>query len=213
MKLAGGSTAVRSGRDALVKLKVAIPSTASAGMYTGAIVVRLSNGQTLQLPVFASVALHDPGFSSGNLPGPQARITSAGDVYAKATRSGPPRRARRAPGAGSDWLVHPVDLATGLREARFSVYDAAAGDETYDLYVYRADHSLLASTHPFAAEGVTDVQANNARGPSTPSAPQLLTLTAPPAGRYYLAVSRARVGLLPGSGDFGAFVLRLDEIR
>jgi hypothetical protein len=59
---------------------------------------------------------------------------------------------------------------------------------------------------------VTDVQENSSRGPSTASAPQALTLTAPAAGRYFLAVSRAKVGLLPGSGDFGAFVLTLDEV-
>ena len=38
-------------------------------------------------------------------------------------------------------------------------------------------------------------------------------LQSPPAGRYYVAVSRAKVGALPGSGDFGKFVLALDEVR
>lgn len=60
---------------------------------------------------------------------------------------------------------------------------------------------------------MTDATANAARGPSTASAPQVLRLTAPPGGRYYLAVSRAKVGLLPSSGDFGSFVLTLDETR
>jgi hypothetical protein len=109
--------------------------------------------------------------------------------------------------------VYSVELAAGLSEARFSVHDAAAGDETYDLYLYGPGHSLLANTHPFATDGVTDAQANDARGASTASAPQVLTVAAPAAGRYVLAVSRAKVGPLPGSGDFGAFVLRLDEIR
>jgi subtilisin family serine protease len=212
VKLPGGSTAVRSGRDATVKLKVSVPSTAPAGMYTGSIVARLSNGQTLQLPVFASVALHDPGLNRGNALGPQARIVSGGDVYAKADTLWPSAAGSAGTGAGSDWLVYPVELAAGLSEARFTVYDAAAGDETYDLYVYDSDHGLLESTHPFGAEGVTDVQENSSRGPSTASAPQALTLTAPAAGRYFLAVSRAKVGLLPGSGDFGAFVLTLDEV-
>jgi hypothetical protein len=40
----------------------------------------------------------------------------------------------------------------------------------------------------------------------------VLTLSAPGPGRYYVAVSRAKVGPFPGSGDFGAFVLTLDEI-
>jgi hypothetical protein len=59
---------------------------------------------------------------------------------------------------------------------------------------------------------VTDALANDARGPSTPAAPQTLTLVGPAAGSYTVAVSRAKVGPLPGSGDFGAFVLTLDEI-
>ena len=135
------------------------------------------------------------------------------DVFAKSDTIWPSAAGAAGTGAGSDWLVYAVELGTGLREARFRVHDAAAGDETYDLYVYGADYDLRASTHPFAADGVTDVQANNARGPSTQPRPQTLTLSSPAAGRYYVAVSRAKVGLLPGSGDFGAFVLALDEVR
>jgi len=213
VKLPGGTTAVRAGRDAVVKLKVSVPSNAAAGMYTGVVAVQLSNGQTLHLPVFASVALHDGNVARGNTPGPQAQIVSRADVYGKTNTIWPSVAGSAGTGAGSDWLVYPVELAAGLSEARFSVYDAAAGDETYDLYLYRSDHTLLSSTHPFAADGVTDVQANDARGASTASAPQVLTMTTPAAGRYVLAVSRAKVGPLPGSGDFGAFVLRLDEIR
>ena len=58
---------------------------------------------------------------------------------------------------------------------------------------------------------MTDVLANNARGPTPAAAPQVLTLTAPAEGRYYVAVSRAKVGSV-GTGDFGAFVLTLDEV-
>ncbi|MGH3064692.1 MAG: S8 family serine peptidase [Gaiellaceae bacterium] len=213
VKLPGGTTGVRSGRDALVKLKVTVPSSAPAGMYSAALVVRLSNGQTLQLPVFSSVALHDGNAAAGNAPGPQARIASAQDVYGKSDTIWPSVAGSAGTGSGADWLVYPVELAAGLTEARFTVYDAAAGDETYDLYVYGPNHTLLRSTHPFAAEGVTDVQANNDRGPSTAANPQVLSLTSPGAGRYYVAVSRAKIGFLPSSGDFGAFVLRLDEIR
>jgi uncharacterized repeat protein (TIGR01451 family) len=207
-----GSTTVRSGRDALVKLRVAVPTNAAAGTYTGAVLARLSNGQTLQVPVFASVALHDVSPALGNQPGPQARIVSARDVYAKSDTLWPSVAGSAGTGSGSDWRVYPVELGDGLTEARFAVHDAATGDETYDLYVYRSDYTLLASTHPFAAPGVTDVPANNARGPSTAASPQVLTLPSPSVGRYYVAVSRARVGLLPGSGDFGAFVLTLDEV-
>jgi subtilisin family serine protease len=205
------ATNVRPGRDPLVKLKVSVPSNARAGTYTGAVLVRLSNGQTLQVPVFASVALHDLNPVHGSASGPQARIASASDVYAKWDTAWPSVAGSSGTGAGSDWLVYPVELGSGLSEARFSVYDAAAGDETYDLYVYRSDYTLLASTHPFAAEGVTDPDANDARGPSTASSPQRLTLAAPAAGRYYVVVSRAKVGGT-SSGDFGAFVLTLDEV-
>jgi hypothetical protein len=115
-------------------------------------------------------------------------------------------------GAGSDWFVYPVELGSPLTEARFSVYDAAVGDETYDLYLYDASYDLVATSHPFAADGVTDVVANNARGPTPAAAPQVLTLTAPAQGRYYVAVSRAKIAPLPGIGEFGAFVLTLDEV-
>jgi hypothetical protein len=176
------------------------------------VLVRLSNGETLQVPVFASVALHDVKSAPGNPPGPQARITSASDVYAKWDTAWPSAAGSSGTGAGSDWLVYPVELGAGLREARFTVYDAAAGDETYDLYVYGQNYELVTSTHPFLAPGVTDPAANNDRGPTPGSAPQVLSLVAPTAGRYYVAVSRAKVGFLPGSGDFGRFVLTLDEI-
>ena len=213
VKLPGGTTQVRAGRDEVVSLKVSVPASAAAGMYTGVVAVQISNGQTLRLPVFASVALHDGNVARGNAPGPQAQIVSRADVYGKANTVWPSVAGSAGTGAGSDWLVYPVELAAGLNEARFSVHDAAAGDETYDLYLYGPDNALLASTHPFAAPGITDAQANDARGASTASAPQVLALASPSAGRYVLAVSRAKVGPLPGSGDFGAFVLRLDEIR
>ena len=43
----------------------------------------------------------------------------------------------------------------------------------------------------------------------------MLTLSTPAAGRYYLAVNRAKIGRLgpQPAGDFGAFVLTLDEVR
>ena len=58
---------------------------------------------------------------------------------------------------------------------------------------------------------MTDVNQNNARGPSTVAQPQTLTLSAPTGGRFYVVVSRAKVGGT-SSGDFGAFVLTLDEV-
>ena len=165
VKLPSGSTSVRSSRDQIVKLKVSVPSSAPAGMYTGAVLVRVSNGQTLQVPVLVSVALHDPNTALANPPGPQARIASARDVYGKFDTVFPYVPGSGITGAGSDWLVYPVELGSRLTEARFRVHDAAAGDETYDLYVYDEDYALLASTHPFAADGVTDLVANQSRRP------------------------------------------------
>jgi subtilisin family serine protease len=211
VRLPHGTTSVRGGRDRVVELRLSVPSTAPAGMYSGAVVVRVGNGQTLQVPVFAAVALHDVSAAQGNAAGPQARVAAA-DVFAKVDTTWPYVPGSQVTGAGSDWLVYPVELGSGLTGARFSAYDAAAGDETYDLYLYDASFALLASTHPFAAPGATDVNANLSRGPSTSAAPQVLSLASPAAGRYYVAVSRAKVSALPGSGDFGAFVLTLDEI-
>lgn len=206
------TTNVSPGSDAVVKLTAKVPANAAPGNYTGTVVATVSNGQVLRIPVFASVALHDTNAAAG-LGGAQATIVSAADVFAKSDTIWPSAAGAAGTGAGSDWLVYAVELGSGLREARFRVHDAAAGDETYDLYVYGSDYNLRASTHPFASEGVTDVQANNARGPSTSASPQTLTLQSPAAGRYYVAVSRARVGSLPGSGDFGGYVLALDELR
>ena len=211
IKLPSGSTSVRADKKTTVAFKVSVPSTAPAGMYSGTVVVGASNGQTLQVPVFAAVMLHDRTTTLGNPSGPQARIASGGEVYAKFDTVWPFVPGSGLTGTGSDWFVYPVELGERLTEARFSVYDAAAGDETYDLYLYDVNYDLLATSHPFAADGVTDVLANNARGPTTAAAPQVLTLTAPAEGRYYVAVSRAKVGSV-GTGDFGAFVLTLDEV-
>lgn len=207
-----GTTSVLSGGNAVVKFTAKAPANAAPGHYTGTVVATVSNGQVLRIPVFASVALHDTNAAVG-VGGAQATVVSAEDVFAKSDTIWPSAAGAAGTGAGSDWLVYAVDLGSGLREARFRVHDAAAGDETYDLYFYGADYNLRASTHPFASEGVTDVNANDARGPSTQASPQTLTLQNPAAGRYFVAVSRAKVGFLPGSGDFGAFVLALDEVR
>jgi uncharacterized repeat protein (TIGR01451 family) len=206
-----GTVSVPRAGDALVDFTVAVPSTAPAGTYTGAVLVGLSTGKVLRIPVFASVALHDTDPSVANT-GPQARIASAHDVFGKDNTTWPSAAGTPGTGANADWLVYPVELAAGLGEARFSVYDAAAGDETYDLYLYDSKFDLITSTHPFASAGVTDVNANNARGPSTQASPEQLALNAPAGGRYYLAVNRAKIGGTT-SGDFGAFVLKLDEIR
>ena len=57
---------------------------------------------------------------------------------------------------------------------------------------------------------MTDGNANGGAA-STTEVPQILSLRSPSAGRYYVAVNRARVGGT-SSGDFGSFVLTLDEI-
>ena len=206
-----GPVQARAGRDAVVRFTVSVPSSAPAGTYTGTVLVQVSSGRTLHVPVFASVALHDRNPARGNAPGPQARIASGRDVYAKWDTTWPSAAGAAGTGAGSDWLVYPVELAAGLAELRVTAYDAASGDETYDLYLYDPGGRLLASTHPFLAPGVTDRAANDARPPSTAASPQVLTVVRPAAGRHLLAVSRARIGGT-GSGDMGAFVLTLDEV-
>ena len=207
-----GSVSVPSGGDAFANFTLTVPVNAQAGTYTGAVVATTSRGQVIRIPVFAAVPLHDPDPAQRNEPGPQARITSSHDVFAKDDTSWPSVAGTAGTGANADWLVYPVDLAPGLSEARFSVYDSAGGDETYDLYLYDAHLDLAASTHPFAAAGVTDRAANAARGPSTEASPQVLSLRTPAEGRHYLVVNRAKIGGTT-SGDFGSFVLKLDEIR
>jgi subtilisin family serine protease len=207
-----GTTRVGRNRSTIVQFSIAVPSSAPAGTYSGVVVARVSSGQTVRIPVFASVPLHDPNPAAGNAPGPQARITSARDVFAKDDTTWPSVAGSPGTGANADWLVHPVTLANGVSEARISVYDSDRGDETYDVYVYDRRLDLVASTHPFLAPGVTNMPANDARGPSTQADPQRLVLSAPAAGRYYVAVSRAKVGGT-STGDFGAFVLTLDEVR
>jgi subtilisin family serine protease len=204
------STPVRAGKDAVVTFSLAVPSTAAPGLYSGLVAGQTAAGQTIRIPVFAAVALRDPSTAANNVPGPQARVTSGHDVFAKDDTTWPSVAGSAGTGSGADWLVYPVDVGSGRREARFTAYDAAAGDETYDLYLYDSAHRLVASTHPFAAQGVTDRVANDSRAPSTASAPQVLSVPSPAAGRYFVAVSRARIGGTT-SGDFGAFVLTLDE--
>ena len=65
----------------------------------------VSNGQTLRIPVFASVALHDPNTARQRRrrrrPGSPRRATSSPSP----TRSGRPPPGAAGTGAGSDWLV------------------------------------------------------------------------------------------------------------
>ncbi|HET7686762.1 MAG TPA: S8 family serine peptidase [Candidatus Limnocylindria bacterium] len=207
-----GPTVVPGGGDAVVSFGLSIPSGAPAGAYTGIVRATTSDGQVLRIPVLASVALHDPDPAAGNAPGPQATVASARDVYGKGDTTWPSAVGAAGTGASADWLVYPVDLAADLSAVTFRAHDAAAGDETYDLYLYDADLDLAASTHPFAAPGVTDQVANGSRGPSTAAAPQALTVRTPAAGRHYLVVNRARIGGTT-TGDMGAFVLAVDEVR
>jgi subtilisin family serine protease len=208
-----GKTSVARGGNAVVSFSISIPAGTPAGMYSGRVMVSTSAGQVIRIPVFASVALHDSNAAAGNAPGPQAAFTSANDVYGKDETTWPSVAGTAPTGTNADWIVFPVELASGLRQARFAVYDATPRDDTYDLYLYDSHLDLISSTHPFASAGVTDATANAQRGPSTQASPQVLTMSAPAGGRFYLAVSRARIGGTIAGASWGAFVLSLDEIR
>jgi hypothetical protein len=207
-----GETTLLPGGNAKVTFGLTVPASAPAGTYTGVVRITTTTGQVIRVPVFASVALHDPDVAENNQPGPQARITSTQDVFAKDDTIWPSAVGVAPTGTNADWLVFPVELASDLSLARFRVHDAAAGNETYDLYLYDSRLDLITSTHPFAAPGVTDAVANSQRGPSTAADPEILELGTPAGGRHYLVVSRARIGGTT-TGDFGAFELTLDEIR
>jgi hypothetical protein len=219
------TTTVRSGTDAVVALKLKVPANAPAGVRTGVILASVAgvtgvdgiagHGQLLRIPVFADVTLHDPDPAAGNAPGASAAIDTARDVYAKEDTIWPNVVGQPGTGSNADWLVHPVDLGAGLSQAIFTAWDTAGLGNTYDLYVYDGDFDLIATTHPFASDGVTDTQANGARGPSTAASPSRLALASPVGGRYYLAISRAKVGRdhLSAVGDMGSAAIRLDEVR
>jgi hypothetical protein len=218
-------TTLKSGKDAVVTMKLKIPASAAAGFRSGVVLVKVAGvtgvngqagaGQLLRIPVFAAVSLHDSNVAPGNAPGPAAAIDTAHDVFAKSDTFWPSAVGQPGTGSNADWLVWPVDLAGGLTEAVFTAWDTAGLGNTYDLYLYDARSDLIASTHPFAADGVTDQTANDARGPSTAADPARLVLDAPLGGRYYLALSRAKVGrnYITASGDMGSAAVRLDEIR
>jgi subtilisin family serine protease len=218
-------TTVKSGKDVVVTMKLKVPASAAAGIRTGTILVTVSGvtgvdgtpgaGQLLRIPVFAAVALHDSDVARGNAPGPSAAIDTAREIFAKSDTTWPSVVGQPGTGSNGDWLVQPVDLATGLAEAVFTAWDTAGLDNTYDLYLYDARFDLVTTTHPFAADGVTDTQANDARGPSTAADPARLVLSAPAGGRYYLAISRAKVGrnYLAAAGDMGSAAIQLDEVR
>ena len=208
-----GKTSVMRGGNSVVSFSLSIPAGTPAGTYSGRVVVTTSAGQVIRIPVFASVALHDSNAAAGNAPGPQARFASGTDVYGKDDTTWPSVAGTAPTGTNADWVVFPVELASGLSQARFSVYDTTTHNDTYDLYLYDVQMNLISSTHPFASDGVTDVAANAQRGPSTQASPQVLSISAPSAGRFYLAVSRARIGGTFAGASFGAFVLNLDEIR
>jgi subtilisin family serine protease len=216
-RLGGPSSVdVPAGGDATVTFNVEVPKTAAPGSYTGVLLASVVNGQTLHIPIYASVALHDGNTAPGNAPGAEARVDTPLDVFAKGDTLWPAVAGQAVSGALSDWRVYPVELGPRLKSAAFRVWDTATtpGTETYDLYLYRADLTLEASTHPFLQPGTTDVITNSGRPASTADVPQVLTVSAPAAGRHYLVVSRARVGATtPGAGDFGSYSLRLDEAR
>lgn len=207
-----GRTSLPTGTSRVVRFSMLAPKRTPAGVYSGAVIVSLSNGQRLRVPVVATVPLHDGNNAAGNVPSVQARIVSADDVFAKGNTTWP-SLAGAAQGAAADWLAYPIALPAGRDRVRFSVYDAADGDETYDLYIYDSRFDLVASSHPFASDGVTDTSANDARGPTPQSAPQQVMLLNPNRHRYYVVVNRAKVGTVdPINGDFGAFVLSIDEV-
>ncbi|MBA2570720.1 MAG: S8 family serine peptidase [Chloroflexi bacterium] len=211
-----GPTAIPAGGSRTVRMSVLVPKGTAAGIYSGAVLVHLTNGQELRIPIVATVPLHDPKPVAGNPAGPRARIISAQDVFAKGNTVWP-SVVGAAQGAAADWLIYPVDLPPGLAKVRFEVYDARTDDddETYDLYLYNAGFNLIASTHPFlpGGAGVTDTTANDARGPTTAEDPGVLTLEEPTKKRYYIVVNRAKIGTPDAiNGDFGKFVLTMDEV-
>jgi len=214
VKLPGGLT-VQAGGSGTADFRLSVAATATPGAYGATVLVRLSSGTILHVPVLVTVPFHDADTGAGSV-GVQGSYASDRDVFGK-TDTIWPSVLGAANGAGADWTVFPVDLASDLGEVDISAWDTAgAADETYDLYLYDSNLDLIASTHPFTSDrsGVTDVTAS--RTPSSESAPALLRIPTPAAGRHYLAVNRAHiVDDPPGypTQSVGSFSLRLDEVR
>src|SRR6185295_7910335 len=121
------TTSVSPGGDAIVTFKLTIPASAAPGLYTGIVLATTTQGVTLRVPVFAAVAMHDPNPAAGNAPGPQA-AAALEDAFAKSDTLWPSALGAAGTGAGSDWNVYPVELASGLSEARFSVFATSGND-------------------------------------------------------------------------------------
>ena len=107
-----GTTAIAAGGgDAVVTVQASIPAGAAPGYYTGRLVVQVSNGQTLRLPVFAAVVVRDPSPRAGEL----VTVASEADVFARGDTTWP-SVVGAAGGAISDWVVYPVDVGAGFSE-------------------------------------------------------------------------------------------------
>ncbi len=202
-----GPTVVPAGGDVVVDLSAIVPARATPGSSTGDLQLKTSAKQTLHLPVFADVALADQNPAAGKLAGKQSKVT-VGRVYAKDDTSWPSAEGQSGTGSNADWITYPLALQAGATQVTLKVFDVAGAD-TYDLYLYDGDHDLVASTHPFLAPGVTDVNAQDARGPSTAAQPAVLSATGLGDGPYEVVVSRAKVGGT-STGTFGAYTLSVD---
>jgi hypothetical protein len=202
-----GPTSVPAGGNVVVNLSAVVPTGTAPGAYTGDLQLKTSAKQTLHLPVFADVALADQNLAAGKLKGKQSQVTVQ-RVYAKDDTSWPSAEGQSGTGSNADWIVYPLALQPGATRVTLRAFDPA-GVDTYDLYLYDRDHDLVASTHPFLAPGVTDVNAQEARGPSTAAQPSVLTATGLGDGPYEVAVSRAKVGGT-STGTFGVYTLSVD---
>ena len=194
---------VGGGDDVTIEVGLTVPAAAAPGAHTGVLLAAVSGGEILRIPVFASVAL-GPG-----------EIQTDRDVYARHDTIWPSAAGQSGTGSGADWLAYPLDLAGDLGTITFEAWDTDGGTDTYDVYLYDVDLDLIASSHPFAARGVTDVDAHQSRPGSTAAAPTRLEVRTPAAGRHTLVVSRSRVGRTgtQTTGDFGSFALRYTESR
>ena len=87
-----------------------MPAASAPGAYGATVLVRLSSGMILHLPVLVTVPLHDSDTRAGVV-GTQGAYASDRDVFGKADTVWPSVLGA-ANGAGADWTVFPVDLAT-----------------------------------------------------------------------------------------------------
>ncbi len=190
-----GKASIARGGDAVVNFKARVPADAAPGSYTGTVVVTVSNGQTLRIPVFASVALHDGKRGRRHERAARRPSSPRGTSSARPTPRGPSRV--RAPVPARTGSCTRSSSRAGSRPpcSRFTG-SLPATTRTTSTSTTRATSSSPARIRSTRLRpGTTDALVNGGRGPTTAASPQTLTLDRSRAGPVLRRREPGEVGL------------------